>query len=508
MFRLTIHTLVCVFHVLNCSSFILPMKNTKNIFLEGPFSPVKERTIKCKTVGVIPDVVSKTIFARVGPNPMFEPKYGYHLFDGDGMIHWVSFENSTAVYRNRFVKTLKVRAEESAGRSLYPNPIGYFLKPFAILRLGFNYILQLLCIIPFIHKSELSVANTNIIQHSSEILAMCEGGLPYSLKFTPSELQTNGVHSYNGFVKDSFTAHPKINPRDSWMYGMGSNGSNEICIYVFDQNGKPHHKFGVDFRYPILMHDLAITSKHIILLDMPLMYQMDLILQGKMPVCFDKSFTSRIGVIEMDDVDGSSLKWYTVPGESFLISHVVNAYSELNKIHLISCDISDFSMTNVLSSKSSIHEIIIDTDSGAVTRTPVLRETRETSETSKSLDFPVIDTTRTGLKNRYVYTTEFKNGLPSNIFKIDLFNRQIVGSIILKPGEYSGDCSFVPNGTDDEDDGYLLSFVSNSSSSRLCVWSTKKMDLVGHVEIPAYIPVGFHSTILLKLESQNSSNFG
>lgn len=468
---------------------VKPVKPSTNVFLEGLFAPVQERTFECKTIGTIPDVVSKTIFARVGPNPMFEPSYGYHLFDGDGMVHWVDFKNNTTIYRNQFVKTLKIKAEESFGKSLYPNTIGYFLKPFALIRLAYNYLLQICSVIPFIPKSDFSTANTNIVQHSSNTLALCEGGLPYSIKFKSSGMDTTGVYSCEGFITDSFTAHPKINPRDSRMYGIGSSGSDKICVYVFDKHGQPHHKFKVDFRYPVLMHDVAITSKHILLLDMPLMYRMELLCRSTIPVVFDESFTSRIGVIDMEDEDGSSLVWYTVPGTPYLMSHVVNSYVDSNKIHLITCDIANFSISDVMNSKSSIHEIVIDTESGEVTREPVLRDTE------MSLDFPVINMSRTGFKNRYVYTTEFKNGVPGNILKVDLIERKIVDSVVLEPGEYSGDCAFVANGTK-EDDGFLLSFVSTCISSKLCIWDTKNMDLVAMVEIPVRIPFGFHSTII------------
>ncbi|CAM9382479.1 unnamed protein product, partial [Laminaria digitata] len=56
------------------------------MFLQGPYAPVSEEiSQECEVVGVLPEAVCGE-FARVGPNPRFTPKGGYHWFDGDGMV--------------------------------------------------------------------------------------------------------------------------------------------------------------------------------------------------------------------------------------------------------------------------------------------------------------------------------------------------------------------------------------------------------------------------------------
>ena len=57
---------------------------------------------------------------RNGPNPKFPPlgSYTYPL-EGDGMIHAVWIGQGKARYRNRWVWTNGLRAEERAGRALY-----------------------------------------------------------------------------------------------------------------------------------------------------------------------------------------------------------------------------------------------------------------------------------------------------------------------------------------------------------------------------------------------------
>lgn len=43
----------------------------------------------------------------------------YHPFDGDGMLHAISFDSGAASYRNRFVRTLGLDAENRAGHALW-----------------------------------------------------------------------------------------------------------------------------------------------------------------------------------------------------------------------------------------------------------------------------------------------------------------------------------------------------------------------------------------------------
>ena len=68
--------------------------------------------------GEIPDDLSG-VYIRNTETAVFEPIKRYHPFDGDAMLHAISFGNGEAVYRNRFVRTEGFLAEQEAGRSLW-----------------------------------------------------------------------------------------------------------------------------------------------------------------------------------------------------------------------------------------------------------------------------------------------------------------------------------------------------------------------------------------------------
>src|SRR5262245_30705962 len=95
---------------------------SRNPFLNGIFAPVQRELDGAPlrvVAGALPDDLAGT-YLRNGPNARFTPigSYTYPL-DGDGMIHAVHFEGGCATYRNRYVRTPSMAAEERAGRALW-----------------------------------------------------------------------------------------------------------------------------------------------------------------------------------------------------------------------------------------------------------------------------------------------------------------------------------------------------------------------------------------------------
>src|SRR5215510_16160387 len=77
-----------------------------NPFLTGLFAPVS-REITADDLPVIGEIPKdlEGVYLRNGPNPIFAPRGRYHWFDGDGMVHAITFRDGKATYRNRWVRT-------------------------------------------------------------------------------------------------------------------------------------------------------------------------------------------------------------------------------------------------------------------------------------------------------------------------------------------------------------------------------------------------------------------
>ncbi|OEV06679.1 carotenoid oxygenase family protein, partial [Streptomyces nanshensis] len=97
---------------------------TRVAHLGGRFAPVGEEVDETglRVEGELPPELDG-VYLRNGPNPRFTPIGSYlYPIDGDGMLHSVRLSEGGARYRNRFVRTPALRAEEAAGPG--PRPAG------------------------------------------------------------------------------------------------------------------------------------------------------------------------------------------------------------------------------------------------------------------------------------------------------------------------------------------------------------------------------------------------
>ena len=89
-------------------------------YRSGPWRPqsVEYDADDLDVQGELPDDLYG-VYLRNTENPLHPAIVRYHPFDGDGMIHKVSFRDGKVSYRNRFVRTDGLLAEQEAGRSLW-----------------------------------------------------------------------------------------------------------------------------------------------------------------------------------------------------------------------------------------------------------------------------------------------------------------------------------------------------------------------------------------------------
>ncbi len=144
-------------------------------FLSGPYRPVTDEldVAPLEVSGRLPASLRGS-FLRNGPNPMFPPTGGYHIFDGDGMLHEVALDGGTARYRNRWIGSRGLEAERRAGgRSTAGWPTRSSRAPSWSAT----------------PASMKNVANTNVLRHAGRILCLWEAGPPTVVS---AELETLG----------------------------------------------------------------------------------------------------------------------------------------------------------------------------------------------------------------------------------------------------------------------------------------------------------------------------
>ena len=185
-------------------------------------------------------------FYRNGP-ALFEragQRY-HHWFDGDGMVQQFTFSERGVSHVGRLVRTPKLAAEHDAGRFLFPT----FGTPIASDA-------------PIQGPDSINVANTNAIEHAGRVLALWEGGSAFALD--PNDLATQGPVTWKeGFEQVPFSAHPKVDA-SGHLWNIGSF-ADKLVVWHIDPAGRlVSAQIGAS-PYPNgMVHDVAITARHIV----------------------------------------------------------------------------------------------------------------------------------------------------------------------------------------------------------------------------------------------------
>ncbi|MYK29720.1 MAG: carotenoid oxygenase family protein, partial [Gammaproteobacteria bacterium] len=226
------------------------------IHLRGNGRPItEERTLTAlKVTGTIPAELDGR-FVRNGANPFTGTSS--HPFFGDGMLHGVRLRDGRAEwYRNRYVQT-----------PFIDNPATDILDPTVLMDM----------------KS--SKANTHVIGHAGKILALEEGHFPYVVD---GELGTVGATDFDGVLNGSFTAHPKICPVTGELLAFGYSAMPPYLRYLrVSADGQLVQIENITVGGPTMMHDFNITRNHVVFMDLPAVFNMELAMSGEMPIRWD-----------------------------------------------------------------------------------------------------------------------------------------------------------------------------------------------------------------------------
>ncbi|MCA9586188.1 MAG: carotenoid oxygenase family protein, partial [Myxococcales bacterium] len=222
-------------------------------YLQGLYAPVLEEiTARDLTVeGKLPDDL-EGFFVRNGANPRLPPRGRYHWFDGDGMVHAVELGGGKATYRNRFVQTEGLAAEMAAGRPLWTG----ILEPPDLQS-------------P--HGPFKDTANTDLVFHAGKLLALWwQTGVPHVLSLPG--LETRGKELFGGSHTRGISAHPKVDPRTGEMIFIAFGMRPPYLEYgVVGADGTLAHFTPIEsvpgVRY---QHDIAITERFAVLMDLPM----------------------------------------------------------------------------------------------------------------------------------------------------------------------------------------------------------------------------------------------
>ena len=431
------------------------------VHVRGNGRPVtEERSLSgLKVTGTIPGELDGR-YVRNGANPFTGTST--HPFFGDGMVHAVRLRDGKAEwYRNRYVQT-----------PFIANPSLDILDPSVLMDM----------------KS--SKANTHVFGHSGKILALEEGHFPYVLD---GDLNTVGATDFDGVLNGSFTAHPKVCPVTGELLAFGYSALQPYLRYLrVSAEGKLVQVENITVGGPTMMHDFNITQNHVIFMDLPAVFNMQLAMSGEMPIRWNDSYPARLGVMPRNGTD-AEVKWYDI--NPCYVFHPMNSYEDGDRIVLDVARFSHIWRDSAMDFPApNLWRWTIDTATG---------EVREEQVDDRAGEFPRVADSVVGRKHRYGYLMNMSEAFGSDdpmsasggILKYD---RETGGrtSIELGRGCMGGEAVFVPSASPrSEDDGWLMTYVydARSDSSRFVIMDAATMDNtpVASIELPR-IPHGFH----------------
>ncbi len=431
--------------------------------LRGNFAPVpQEQTLgELRVRGALPPELNGVLM-RNGPNPVGPISPNHHWFAGDAMLHAVELRGGRALgYRNRFVRTAHV--EQVLGLPAAP------VSPHQ----------------PFVQGS----GSVNVVRHAGRVLALGEAGLPYALS---RELQTLGQHDYDGQLRSSMTAHPKLDPVTGELFFFGYDiGPVTLRYHVADAQGRLRKSLEIKTKGPTMMHDFGVTETRVVFMDLPVVLDLSLFERGyAIPYRWDESYGARLGVMRRDG-DGSDLRWFEIP--PCYVYHPFNAYDDGERIvmHVVE-HARTFAHSLTGPEDPSSPRCVrweIDAARGALDR-HVLDE--------RGQEFPRIDPRRAARRHRYGYSVQTSwdgTGVGfGGLLKHD-FERGTSEAHALAPGQAASEGVFVPVGAG-EDEGYVVApvFDAGKGTSEVRVIDAQRFSAapLAVIELPVRIPFGFH----------------
>lgn len=437
------------------------MSESMPFHLRGNYAPVRQEVaaFDLPVEGALPREL-KGCYVRNGPNP--KTGLSPHWFVGDGMLHGVELRDGRAVwYRNRWVRTRSFTEDAPAMR-----PDGE-------------------------RDRTVGRANTHVISHAGRIFALVESSFPTEVT---RELETLGPFDFAGRLTTAMTAHPKLCPRTGELHFFGYAYLPPFLTYHrADADGRLVQSEVIQVPGPTMIHDFALTEGHVVFMDLPVIFDLELAQAGTMPYRWSDDYGARLGIMPRGGTN-AQVRWFDI--EPCYVFHPLNAFEEVEEVVIDVVRYPELWRPGAPSiHQANLYRWRIDLASGRA---------REQALDDRAIEFPRCDERRTGFAHRYGYAVYTERGADDNtgtaLIKYDLEKGTSV-SHDFGPGRIPGEGVFVPvRATAAEDEGWVMTYVYDGArdGSALVILDAGDFTAkpVATIRLPQRVPFGFHGSFI------------
>jgi carotenoid cleavage dioxygenase len=336
------------------------------------------------------------------------------------------------------------------------------------------------------------VANTHVVGHGGRILALVENGLPTEV--TP-ELDTRGIYDFDGRLRTAMTAamtaHPKLDPASGELHFFGYGFMPPYLTYhVADRDGRLVRSEEITVRGPTMIHDFNLTERHVVFMDLPVVFDLERAMSGSMPYRWDESYGARLGVLPRGGTD-ADVRWFEI--DPCYVFHPMNSFDDNGTITL---DVMRYERLWVRSGDefdpARLTRWTIDLGSGTV---------KEEQLDDRATEFPRVDPRVVGRRHRYGYALKTVDGIGPEHMALVKYDqaRASAEDHDFGAGREPGEPVFVPRAAGAaEDDGWVMTYVYDAArdTSDFVVLAASDFTAppVATVPLPQRVPHGFHGS--------------
>ncbi len=424
---------------------------------------------------------------RVTPAQMdFARRSVTHWFDGMAMLNRFGFAgDGTVSYASRFLDTDARREALASGGAAVG---GFATDPCRSLFQRVQSVFS-----PKITDN----ANVNLSRVGDEYIAMTETPIP--VRFDPATLATLGHDQGAAAFGQLSTAHPHQDAETHELVNFAAHlgRRSEYRIYARASATASRTLATMPVREPSYMHSFAITQRHVVLIENPLVVNPLKLALGAKAFIHNYAWKPERGVRlhAFDRATGALTRsWTTDP---FFVFHTINAYEDGEDLVVDLCAYEDASVIELL----ELDRLRGDTNA----RGPIARPRRLTlgadggvatrALADVDLELPRINyRAHNARPYRYVYGGSTGDApFIKRLVKVDVTDG--THRVWEEPTAWAGEPVFVPRpGATAEDDGVVLSVVLDTAAatSFLLVLDAATFTEVARAQAPHHVPFGFH----------------